>query len=170
VPRLSASLLRSIDKARGDPLRGILVLAGLLLKSVGVVSAATGALLIFNYLVPHDLSDLALLVYLAAVVVAAILWGPGAAVASALLAGAASAFFFAQPVYSFRIANSQQVVDLLVFLLAALVTGNLAARLKRELDVSRARESELRGLYEFSRRLAAGFTADELISAVQDYL
>jgi two-component system, OmpR family, sensor histidine kinase KdpD len=168
--RVSASLLQLADTAGRDPLRGILVFTGLLLKSIGAVAAATGALLIFNYVVPHDLSDLALLVYLAAVVMVATRWGPVAAVMTAVLAGAATAFFFVPPLYTLRMANPQQWIDLLVFLLAALVTGNLAARLKRELDVSRAREGELRGLYQFSRRLAAGFAADDLISAVQDYL
>jgi K+-sensing histidine kinase KdpD len=141
-----------------------------LLKSIGVLGAATAALMIFNYLVPHDLEDIALLVYLAPVVVAAIWWGRGVAVATALLASAASAFFFTPPLYSFRIANPHQVVDLMVFLVVAVATGNLAARLKRELVVSRARESEIRGLYGFSRCLAAGFTAEDLIAAVQDYL
>jgi K+-sensing histidine kinase KdpD len=141
-----------------------------LLKSIGLLGAATAALMIFNYLIPHDLEDIALLVYLAPVVVAAMWWGRGVAVATALLASAASAFFFTAPLYSFHIANPQQVIDLLVFLVVALATSHLAARLKRELIVSRARESEIRGLYGFSRRLAAGFTAEDLIAAVQDYL
>src|SRR5262245_20115242 len=155
------------DGSVRDRLREVLLS---LLKSIGVLVSATVALMIFNYLVPHDLEDIALLVYLAPVVVAAIWWGRGVAVLTALLASGASAFFFTAPHYSFRIANPQQVIDLLVFLVVALATGNVAARLKRELVMSRARESEIRGLYGFSRRLAAGFTADDLIGAVQDYL
>jgi two-component system, OmpR family, sensor histidine kinase KdpD len=164
---LLPSLTTPADRPASDRLLGLFAA---LLKSIGVLTAATAALMIFNYLIPHDLEDLALLVYLAPVVVAAIWWGRGIAVATALLASAASAFFFTAPLYSFRIASPHQAVDLMVFLVVAVATGNLAARLKRELVVSRARESEIRGLYGFSRRLAAGFTAEDFIAAVQDYL
>jgi len=140
------------------------------LKVLGVVGLATAGLQLFNYLVPHNLEDLALLVYLAAVVVAATRWGRWPAILTAVTSGSASAFFFTEPTFSFRIADPRQMVDLLVFLLVALGTGNLAARLKRELDMSHAREREIRGLYEFSRRLAGGFTPADLISALQDYL
>src|SRR5262245_59720483 len=99
MPRVSDARPDLTDSARRDPLRGVLVLIGLLLKSVAAVSAATAALLIFNYLVPHDLSDIALLVYLAAVVMVATRWGPVTAVTTAVLAGAATAFFFVPPLY-----------------------------------------------------------------------
>ncbi len=157
-----------IEPASVKRLLDILILP--MLKVLGIVGVATAALLAFNYLFPHDLADLALLVYLAAVVVAGTRWGLWSAIVTAVTSGAASAFFFAQPTFSFWVSDPRQMVDLLVFLLVALGTGNLAARLKHELDMSQAREREIRGLYEFSRRLAGGFTAAELISAVQDYL
>jgi two-component system sensor histidine kinase KdpD len=92
------------------------------------------------------------------------------AIITALASGAAQAFFFYPPDFSFKVDDPHNVLHLMVFLLVALTTGNLATRLRRERDFAQAREIEIRGLYEFSRRLASGFTADDLIAAVQDYL
>src|SRR5262249_26789231 len=59
---------------------------------------------------------------------------------------------------------------LLLLLAVALVSGNLASRLRRETDRLRRREKEMHGLYEFSRRLAACFTIPGLIAAIQHHL
>jgi two-component system sensor histidine kinase KdpD len=81
-----------------------------------------------------------------------------------------SDYFFYPPYYSFVMENAQEVVDLLIFLFAALVVSNLATRLRNELDASHARETELSNLYTFSRRLAACFTAPDLVVAIQEHL
>jgi K+-sensing histidine kinase KdpD len=58
----------------------------------------------------------------------------------------------------------------LLFLFVALVSSNLASRLRNETETLRRRDTELQYLYELSRRLAACFTIPDLISAVQSYL
>jgi two-component system sensor histidine kinase KdpD len=57
-----------------------------------------------------------------------------------------------------------------VFLIVALVSSNLAWRLRRETQMLRRREQEIQQLYEFSQRLAACFTVSDLIAAIQHYL
>jgi two-component system sensor histidine kinase KdpD len=83
---------------------------------------------------------------------------------------AAADFFFFPPIFSFQVEDPQEVIDLLLFLVVALVSSNLASRLRQETKALRRREKELQHLYEFSRRLAACFTASDLISAIQNYL
>jgi len=83
---------------------------------------------------------------------------------------AAADFFFFPPIFSFQVEDPQEVVDLLLFLVVALVSSNLASRLRLETETLRRREKELQNLYEFSRRLAACFTVSDLILAVQTYL
>jgi len=109
-------------------------------------------------------------IYLIPVVIAATRWGALPAVVASIAGFLAADYFFAPPYYSFTVQDPQQIVDLLLFLFVALVTSNLAARLKSEADVLRAREKELADLYAFSRRLAACFTVAELILAIQEYL
>jgi two-component system sensor histidine kinase KdpD len=109
-------------------------------------------------------------VYLIPVIVAATRWGTWAAITAAITSAAAADFFFYPPFYSFRIDDPQAIVDLLLFLLVALVSGELASRLRSETESLRQREQELQYLYEFSRRLAACFTVSDLISAIQNHL
>ncbi len=58
----------------------------------------------------------------------------------------------------------------MLFLVVALVSSNLASRLRLETETLRQREKEIQHLYEFSRRLAACFTVSDLIAAIQTYL
>ncbi|MBV8744370.1 MAG: DUF4118 domain-containing protein [Xanthobacteraceae bacterium] len=140
-------------------------------QAIAVIAAVTAGLLGLKYsIVLTEIEHLSLLMYLAAVVLAATRWGPLPAIITALASGAAQAFFFYPPNFSFQIDDPHNILHLMVYLLVAFATGNLAARLRRERDLAQTRESEIRGLYEFSRRLASGFTADDLIAAVQDYL
>jgi K+-sensing histidine kinase KdpD len=138
-----------------------------LLKTLGCVALATAGLLLLDRLLPISLFPV---VYLIPVVVAATRWGTEPAIAAAAAGGAAADFFFFTPFYSLRIDDPQEVVDLLLFLFVALVSGHLASRLRSEKEALRQRETELQYLYEFSRRLAACFTIPDLISAIQNYL
>jgi two-component system sensor histidine kinase KdpD len=140
-------------------------------KGIGVIAAVTAGLVVLEYsIVLKEFEHLSLLMYLAVVVLAATRWGTLPAIITALASGAAQAFFFYPPHFSFQVDDPHNILHLMVFLLVAFATGNLAARLRRERDLAQAREAEIRGLYEFSRRLASGFSADDLIAAVQDYL
>jgi two-component system sensor histidine kinase KdpD len=138
-----------------------------LLMSLLLVGAATIALLLTSRLFPANLAPI---VYLVPVMAAASWWGTGAAIAAAIVSAAAADFFFYPPYYSFRLDETQAAIDLLLFLLVALVSGDLASRLRRETESLRWRESELQYLYGFSRRLASCHTVADLVDAIQDYL
>jgi two-component system, OmpR family, sensor histidine kinase KdpD len=114
--------------------------------------------------------DLVTLFYLLPVLFAAARWGIVPAVVAAIAGAAAADFFFYPPLYSFWVQDPRHAIDIVVFLFVAVVTGDLAARLKREADALRRREAEMRELYAFSQRLAACFGSTDLIFAVQDYL
>jgi K+-sensing histidine kinase KdpD len=79
-------------------------------------------------------------------------------------------FLFIPPLYTFVISDPQQIIEMVLFVFVALVTSNLAGRLKTEVDTSHRREDEIHNLYELSRRLALSSTAGDLLKAIQDYL
>src|ERR1700722_9566839 len=108
--------------------------------------------------------------YLIPVIISAVRWGIRSAVVAALASVAVFDFFFLTPFYSFSIAEPSEVVDLAMFLFVALVTGNLAAALRREADRLRRRERDIHNLHLLSRRLALCSTDSDLVAAVQDYL
>jgi K+-sensing histidine kinase KdpD len=132
-----------------------------------MVWLATVSLVVINYFVPFNLVSL---IYMLPVVVAATQWGVGPGILAAFAGAAAADFFFYPPLYTFWIRDPQNVVDLVLFLLIAVVTSNLAARLKNEAVALRRREKEIGELHAFSQGLATCLTDRDLIFAVQDYL
>jgi len=109
-------------------------------------------------------------VYLIPVIIAATRWGIVSALAAAVCGVLASAFFFYPPLYSFRITNPQEVINLILFIFVAVVVSQLATRLKRQLEMARQREIDLRDLYAFSRRLAVAFDVSDIHAAIEDHL
>src|SRR5471030_2591801 len=109
-------------------------------------------------------------VYLLPVLIAATRWGIVPAIVAAICGVLASAFFFYPPLYSFRITNPQEVVNLILFIFVAVVVSQLATRLKRQLEMARQREIDLRDLYAFSRRLAVAFDVSDIHLAIEDHL
>ncbi len=138
-----------------------------LIISVANVFAITALMLPLDQRFAANLVPIA---YLLPVIYAATRWGVAHATLASVAAIACADFFFLDPVYSFRIEDPNDAVDLLLFLIVALVSSNLASRLRRETERLRRREQELRQLYDFSRRLATCFTVPDLILAIQHFL
>ena len=109
-------------------------------------------------------------VFLVPVVIAATRWGVVSAVVAAICGVLASAFFFYPPLYTFRIKDPQEVIDLILFIFVAVAVSQLATRLKWQLEMARQREIDLRDLYAFSRRLAVAFDVSDIHAAIEDHL
>jgi len=109
-------------------------------------------------------------VYLLPVVIAATRWGIVSAIVAAVCGVLASAFFFYPPLYSFRIVDPQEVINLILFIFVAVVVSQLATRLKSQLEMAHQREIDLRDLYAFSRRLAVAFDVSDIHAAIENHL
>jgi K+-sensing histidine kinase KdpD len=138
-----------------------------LLLSAGSIGVVTAVLFVLDEPIAANLVPIA---YLIPIIFAAARWGIWSGTLASLIAIAAADFFFFTPLYSLRVDNPQEAIDLLVFLVVALVSSNLASRLRQETERLRRRERELQRLYEFSKRLAACFTVSDLIDAISHYL
>src|SRR5271169_5521147 len=91
------------------------------------------------------LLNLVSIVYLLPVLVAATQWGLAPAVLCAFAVAAAADYFFYPPLYSFEIGDAQNLADLVIFLIIAVVTSHYTSRLKRKSDSLRRSRRELRG-------------------------
>ena len=109
-------------------------------------------------------------VYLIPVVIAASRWGLVSAVVAAVCGVVASAFFFYPPLFSLDIKDPHEVLNLMLYIFVAVVVSQLANRLKRQLELARQREIDMRDLYAFSRRLAVAFDVSEIHAAIEDHL
>src|SRR5262249_54286944 len=97
-------------------------------------------------------------------------WGMVAALIAAIASGVATAFFFYPPIYSFLVEDPQHLIELSLFGFVAIVTGLLATNLRRHADLARRRETEMRELYTFSRRLVAAHTTSDIYTAIREHL
>src|SRR6204780_3821315 len=89
-----------------------------------------------------------------------------AAVAGVLLSGY---LYFAQ-LYSFQVASPQEALNLVLYMVVAVVVSQLSTSAKRHTTIARKREREMTDLYAFSRRLAAARSAPEIFVAIQNHL
>lgn len=93
------------------------------------------------------------LVFLIAVLFASAYWGLRYAVVLSIVATAAFNFFFLPPIYTFTVADPQNWIALLAFLVTALVAGNLSERARREAEDAKHRRHEVERLYALSQQL-----------------
>ena len=125
---------------------------GGLLVSVTAVAAVSGLIALLD---PHVPVLSLLVLYILAVLPVAIVWGTVLAARTAVLSTAAFAYLFLSPIHSLRVAESQNVVMMGVFLVTAVVVGELAARLRRQARHS-ARLSEEQSALRRVATLVAG--------------
>jgi K+-sensing histidine kinase KdpD len=93
-----------------------------------LVAVLTAGLLLLATVVSFEYVTL---IYLIPVVTAALRWGVVPAVVAAVAGIAASAFFFYAPIYDLRVHKTEQVIDLVLFIFVAVVTGRLATNLRK---------------------------------------
>lgn len=94
------------------------------------------------------------LLMLLVVLFAAIKLGSHPAMAAALLAATCFSFFFLPPVHTFTIADPQDWVAVVAFLITALTAGELSARAKRRAEEAEAGRREIERLYDDYRSAA----------------
>lgn len=89
-----------------------------------------------------------------------------AAVAGVLWSG----YLFFSPFYTFYIARPNEILNLVLFMVVAVVTSHLANSMKRQTEIARRRENEMSDLYAFSRQLGVARSAEEIYAAIEYHL
>ncbi|HEY1365189.1 MAG TPA: DUF4118 domain-containing protein [Xanthobacteraceae bacterium] len=89
-----------------------------------------------------------------------------AAVAGVLWSG----YFYFSPYYSFYLSRPNEILNLVLFMVVAVVTSHLANSMKQQTELARKREKEMGDLYAFSRRLAAAPSPREIYRAIEEHL
>ncbi len=128
------------------------VSAGLVLLAVGIGEALR------DLVQPDALGML----FLAAVVGAAALYGLAVALGTALVSFLAWNFLFIPPLYGFTIDQPRDVMAILVFATVAVATGVVASRLGATARAAQGRIEGLRRIGTFSRALGGPVTGSEL--------
>ncbi len=108
--------------------------------------------------------------FLLAVLIISAVWGLRYAIFMALLATAAFNYFFLPPVLHFTIADPQNWVALLTFLVTAIIASQLSERARREAVESNQRRREVERLYSFSQQLLVSENVYGLLNLIPKYI
>ncbi|WP_223532578.1 sensor histidine kinase [Pseudomonas sp. BF-R-30] len=136
------------------------------LAVVATISASALAWAVASVLPLPNIS----LVFLAAVLLVAVRSSLGPALACAVLSFLTYDFLFIPPNFSFSIQREEDVLTLLFFLLMAALTGNLAARQRRQLQALRDTQEETTELLDLSRKLTAATDRQAVVSGAAQHL
>ena len=93
------------------------------------------------------------MIYLPAVLGAAALWGPGPGLVAGVTSALAYNFFFTAPIHTLRIDRVADIVTVTVLLIVALVTGRLAAGIRKQAQIADAHAARNAVIAGFARRL-----------------
>ncbi len=129
-------------------------------------TALVGAAILVGLGLRHVLNVSSIsLVFLTAVLGAASAFGLGPSLFACLASVLAYNFFFLEPIYTFTIADPENVVTLIFFTATAIIASNLAALVRAQAITARARARTTEDLYQFSRKLAGIASLDDLLWA-----
>jgi two-component system, OmpR family, sensor histidine kinase KdpD len=132
------------------------------LGSAAFVAGALGiGLLLTRFLAVQSIS----LVFLTAVLASAIAWGLWPSLFAAIAGMLTYNFFFLPPLYTFSVAEPENVLALFFFLIVAVIVSNLTARTRTQVLTARARAKTTAELYAFSRKVAGIGVLDDLLWA-----
>src|SRR5215831_10260289 len=109
-------------------------------------------------------------VYLIPVLLAGWHLGRLPALLAAILGVVWSGYFFYSSDYPWLFSRPYEMINLLLFMIVALVTSHLANRMKIQTELARKRGNEMSDLYAFSRRLAAAPSAPDIYRAIEEHL
>jgi two-component system sensor histidine kinase KdpD len=152
VPPKSIQTRPAVEPIRIEPYLG----------SIGAVTVALGiGLLLKHFIAVQSIS----LVFLTAVLASAIAWGLWPSLFAAVASILAYNFFFLPPLYTFTVADPENVLALFFFLIVAVIVSNLTARTRTQVVTARLRAKATAELYAFSRKIAGIGALDDLLWA-----
>ena len=132
--------------------------AGLLL----VAGASVLCAFVKPFLEPTNM----VMIYLLAVVLAAVRLGRKPAVLTAFLGVLAFDFFFVPPRLTFAVADTQYIITFVALFIVGVVISTLVTRARERAEVMRIREVQTASLYYLSRDLAAAVDIGAVMKAV----
>ncbi len=139
----------------------------------GYVAVATGVLLAsagIGVILAHSrIGGLAML-YLLVVLPIAIRFGRGPAIFACVAASLTYDFFFVPPLHTFTMADPEEWIAILLFVIVAVVASQLAVAQRQRADEAQRREREAAALHRLGRTLSASDDLDAALQGVTDHL
>jgi two-component system sensor histidine kinase KdpD len=133
--------------------------------------AALGAVAVVSLVIGFVLGRVSLvnssMLYLLAVLSTAVLFGRGPAVFASIAAFLTFDFFFVEPLHQFTVADPEEWLSLVLFMLTATVTGQLAAGQRERAREAEQREREAVVLYDVVRLMGESELENGLVAVAE---
>lgn len=108
--------------------------------------------------------------FLLAILAVSAAWGMAVSALMSVVAMLAFNYFFLPPTGHFTVADPQNWVALLAFLVTAIVGSQLSNRIRTEADVAHGRRREIEQLYTFSQKLLGEGNVIQLLNAIPNHI
>jgi two-component system sensor histidine kinase KdpD len=131
--------------------------------SIGAVVMAGLVAAVAEFFVP--LPSLSI-IFVLPVLVSALRFGLWPSVVASLLSFVVYRYFFTEPRFALAITSTEDFFTLAFFFVVAMLTGRVAARSREQAEASRQAARRTAKLYDFSRRIAAAASRDDVLWAV----
>jgi two-component system, OmpR family, sensor histidine kinase KdpD len=105
------------------------------------------------------------LIFMTTVILVAIYLGRGPSIFASILSFFAYNVIFTRPYYVFTGFRRDELLTIVFFLVVSVVVGNVAARLKMQIQSMRQSAQRTANLYEFSRKIAAAAALEDVLWA-----
>src|SRR5438094_487705 len=144
-------------------------LGGRLLGAVVSLLVVGGIVLAYRHVLRVNQTTVALSFLLVILAVSAV-WGMLVSAIMSVVAMLAFNYYFLPPVRTLTIADPQNWVALLAFLITSITGSRLSSRIRKEADEAHQRRREVERLYGFSRHLLGEGNVIQLMNAIPDYI
>ncbi|MBN8581916.1 MAG: sensor histidine kinase KdpD [Anaerolineae bacterium] len=110
------------------------------------------------------------MVYLLAVVFAAVYLGRGPAIFASFIGVLSFDFLFVHPFFTFTVSDTEYIITFIGLFLVGVVISQLTARASEQAEAARQREAETAELYDLSRDLASATDLEAILAVLQKHL
>jgi two-component system sensor histidine kinase KdpD len=139
-------------------------------RSLLALMIVAGITLFFREALPRVNQTTVALSFLLAILAVSAVWGMTVSVLMSLAAILSFNFFFLPPVGTFAVADAQNWVALLAFLVTSTVGSRLSSRIRQEADIANRRRREIEHLYTFSQKLLGEGNVIQLMNAIPNHI
>ena len=139
-------------------------------RSLLALLIVAGITLFFREALPRVNQTTVALSFLLAILAVSAVWGMTVSVLMSLAAILSFNFFFLPPVGTFTVADPQNWVALLAFLVTSTVGSRLSSRIRQEADIANRRRREIEHLYTFSQKLLGEGNVIQLMNAIPNHI
>jgi two-component system sensor histidine kinase KdpD len=139
-------------------------------RSLLALVIVVGITLFFREALPRVNQTTVALSFLLAILAVSAVWGMTVSVLMSLAAILSFNFFFLPPVGTFTVADPQNWVALLAFLVTSTVGSRLSSRIRQEADIANRRRREIEHLYTFSQKLLGEGNVIQLMNAIPNHI